>query len=159
MSEPAWLTAARSDIGNREVKPNDSPLIRRMLAGLNAMWLVGQPWCGVACAAWMQRCGIPYPAGYYRAKDWALWGVPTEPRQGAIVVFRRDGGGHVAILDAVTPDGKLVCIGGNQSDQVKRSVFDPARVLAYRWPPGIAIPAVRVLPESLLGEPLSRNEA
>jgi peptidoglycan hydrolase-like protein with peptidoglycan-binding domain len=45
----------------------------------------------------------------------------------------REGGGHVTLFEGY--DGKmLLCRGGNQSDQIKVSSYDPSTVIAYVWP-------------------------
>ena len=87
MTDPAWLAAARADIGQREtLGPNDSPWIRRMLAKLGATWLLGQPWCGGAVAVWMQAAGCAIPKHWYRARAWATWGQDIErPAHGCVV--------------------------------------------------------------------------
>lgn len=156
---PEWLDIASNDIGNPEsLGPNDSHLIRRALAKLNGLWLRGQPWCGSIMAYWMRECGIPYPRDYYRAKAWAGWGTACGQVLGAIVVFERKGGGHVGILTGRDANGFLRVLGGNQGDQVKESWFDPARVLAYRWPPDKSFYDAQHPPLAKVGE-LSRNEA
>ncbi len=140
MIEPAWLTAARRDIGQREtIAPNDSPWLRQILAKLSGSWLRGQPYCGSALAYWMQQAGIPYPAAYYRALAWADWGTRLlRPVVGSVVVFERKGGGHVGLAVGRTPDGLLLVLGANQKDRVGIDPFDPKRVKACRWPtPGI----------------------
>lgn len=155
----AWLDAARGDLGNPEsLGPNDSPFIRKMLGKLNALWLKGQPWCGSAMAYWMQRCQIPFPKDYYRAKAWAQWGTGCGQVLGAVVVFEREGGGHVGILTGRDAKGFLRVLGANQSDSVRESWFDPARVLAYRWPPNVAFFDAKPLPPMTRDGKLSQNE-
>lgn len=157
---PAWVEVARSDLGNPEsLAPNDSPLIRRMLGKLSALWLVGQPWCGSIMAYWMQQCGIAYPKDYYRAKAWLDWGVSTTARVGAVVVFERTGGGHVGLVVGVNRFGHMLVLGGNQGDCVSIRPFDRSRVLGFRWPPGKALPVLVDLPMVAWNGELSRNEA
>jgi uncharacterized protein (TIGR02594 family) len=137
--DPPWLAIARRDIGNPEnLGPNDSPYLRKLLARMNVAWLKGQPWCGISLAGWMQQAGQQYPKAYYRAKAWADWGVPvSEPCLGAVVVFDREGGGHVGLCvgyDKAT--GNLLVLGGNQNDMVRVSAFNLSKrpALAYRMP-------------------------
>lgn len=157
--EPAWLHAARADIGQREtLGPNDSPWIRRMLEKLGAKWLLGQPWCGGACAAWMQAAGVALPRHWYRAKAWADWGQPLEhPAHGCVVVFERQGGGHVGLVVGEDVDHNLLVLGGNQGDAVNVRAFGRARVLAYRWPPGRDLPTFSHL--ALASAPSTTGEA
>ncbi|MBY0469279.1 MAG: TIGR02594 family protein [Burkholderiaceae bacterium] len=139
MNEPAWLALARADIGQKEtLGPNDSPWIRRMLAALGASWLLGQPWCGGAVAEWMRKARIEQlPKYWYRAKAWLDWGIPlAQPIVGCVVVFEREGGGHVGLVAGVDQAGRLMVLGGNQRNQVCVAPFDRARAIGYRWPAG-----------------------
>lgn len=158
MQEPAYLTLARKDIGQREtLGPNDSPFIRAMLKRLGLSWLLGQPWCGNIMADWMQRSGFPVPPKAYRALSWATYGLACPgPRHGAIAVLPRKGGGHVGIVTGVTSNGSHVrLLGGNQDDAVKESWFLATRITAYRLPFGVTnMPAI----VAALGS-LSKSEA
>jgi uncharacterized protein (TIGR02594 family) len=157
---PEWIDIARNDLGNPEsLGPNDSPFIRKMLAKVNGLWLKGQPWCGSVMAFWMQQCGIPYPKDFYRAKAWASWGTACGAVTGAIVVFERTGGGHVGICVGKDDKGNLIVLGGNQGDKVCERAFDPARVMAYRWPPGKGFFDAKPLQVVSVTGPLSTNEA
>lgn len=159
MSLP-WVDVARDDLGNPEsLAPNDSPLIRRALGKLSSLWLVGQPWCGSIMAYWMNQCGIIYPKDYYRAKSWLNWGVSTGPREGAVVVFERTGGGHVGIVLGLNSAGNLMVLGGNQGDCVSIRAFDRSRAIGYRWPPGKPLPLNVDMPLLASNSELSRNEA
>ena len=139
---------ARLDIGQREtLGPNDSPWIRSMLAKLGATWLVGQPWCGGAVAKWVSEAGYKPVDKWWQARAWASWGQALEyPAYGCVVVFSRQGGGHVGLLTGEDAKGNLLILGGNQADAVNVRAFNRSRVLAYRWPPGMAIPRFVQLP-------------
>jgi uncharacterized protein (TIGR02594 family) len=162
MLEPEWLRLARKDIGSREtLGPNDSPLIRRILGLLGAMWLRGQPWCGGAVAHWVRPCGIALPKHWYRARAWLDWGVPiAAPAVGAVVVFERTGGGHVGLVVGKDQAGRLMVLGGNQGDAVSIAPFDQRRVLGYRWPAEqMALLKTGPLPVMTASGPASSNEA
>lgn len=137
-TEPAYLTAARRDIGLREIKgPKHAGRIVKMLQRLGAWWRDDEtPWCGVAMAAWMAEAGYSYPKHYYRALAWSEWGRPTPgPMHGAVAVLKREGGGHVGIVTGVSPDGRHVrLLGGNQNDAVNEAWFAARRIVAYRGP-------------------------
>ena len=65
------------------------------------------------------RAGIK-PSGSLAARSYLSWGEKlAAPRQGCIVVLKRGKGwqGHVTFFDREA-DGRLVCLGGNQSDKV-----------------------------------------
>jgi hypothetical protein len=55
--------------------------------------------------------------------------------------MKRDGGGHITIVVGRDKNGILMCCGGNQSDAVTVTAFDPDRVVSWRWPAGEAAPA------------------
>jgi uncharacterized protein (TIGR02594 family) len=136
-AEPFWLERARQDIGVKEtLGPNDAPWIRSMLAKMGAKWLLGQPWCGGAVGLWFKDCGFEVPKHWYRARAWAAWGQEVHgPAVGVVVVFEREGGGHVGIIVGKDELGRLMVLGGNQGDAVNIRPFPMRRVLAYRWPP------------------------
>jgi hypothetical protein len=51
-----------------------------------------------------------------------------------VVVFNRQGGGHVGFVVGRDARGRLIVRGGNQGDMVSDAPFDTARVAGYRWP-------------------------
>lgn len=145
IADPPWLAAARGDIGQREtLGPNDSPWIRTMLVRLGASWLLGEPWCGGACAKWMMDAGVEPPKNWWRARAWATWGAPIPlPTVGCIVVLERGKAfGHVGLVTGRTDLGDLLVLGGNQGNAVSIAAFPRYRVVAggYRWPSGQPMP-------------------
>jgi uncharacterized protein (TIGR02594 family) len=157
--DPAYLIAARRDIGVREIKgPKHSGRIVQMLTRLRAWWSDDEtPWCGVAVAAWLSEAGYPIPKHYYRALAWADYGVSIPgPAHGAIAVLTRKGGGHVGIVTGVTSNGSHVrLLGGNQNDAINEAWFPSSRITAYRLPLGVELRATEV---TRVGA-LSRSEA
>lgn len=139
MMEPAWLIEARRHIGLRELPgAPTAPVIDGWLKKLGAWWRDDEtPWCGTAVAAWMQSAGQKLPKHWYRAKGWLDWGIACAPCVGAVVVFERQGGGHVGLLVGQRKDGALLVLGGNQGDMVSIAAFQPGRVVGYRWPAGV----------------------
>lgn len=152
MTEPAWLKAARSQIGVREIPgPRHSPGVMGMVARA-AGWL-GIPvrddetaWCGTFVASCIATAGFKPPRGAVgvRASWWGGWGealsvTATRPPLGAIAVFTRQGGGHVGFEVGVHADGDLDILGGNQGNAVNIRRFPRARLTALRWPPGAAM--------------------
>jgi uncharacterized protein (TIGR02594 family) len=142
-ADPPWLAAARRDIGLRELPgAPTAPRIARWLQDLGAWWRDDEtPWCGTAVAAWMRAADRPIPKAWYRARAWAEWGQAiAAPLPGCVVVLARQGGGHVGLVVGRNAAGWLLVLGGNQGNAVNVAAFDPSRVLAYRWPPGVQIP-------------------
>lgn len=139
LAEPAWLAEARHHVGLREIHgAPTAPTIKAWLQKLKAWWADDEtPWCGTFCAAVMQNTGIELPKHWYRAKGWLDWGVPLEqPDVGCVVVFEREGGGHVGFVVGRDLNNNLQVLGGNQGDAVSIATFPRTRVVGYRWPRG-----------------------
>jgi uncharacterized protein (TIGR02594 family) len=65
------------------------------------------------------------------------------PARGAIATKTRQGGGHVFLVVGRTKDGEIIGRGGNQSDMVGDTLFDPDE-LQYNWPPNYPLPEVGI---------------
>ena len=146
--DPQWLAYARKQIGLREIKgPRHAPGIMAMIKRVGARRLGinvaddETAWCGTFVADAMVAAGIEPSKVAVNARGWSKWGidVTTSKPLGCIVVFSRDGGGHVGFLTGFYPDGRLRILGGNQGDAVNEKAFPVARVIAYRWPAGVAV--------------------
>lgn len=158
---PQWLTIAREYLGTSEIPgPKHNAVILAWLARLGAWWRDDDtPWCGTFVAHCLQRAGLTLPKAWYRARAWADYGVPLEPHQlapGALLVFARQGGGHVGFYAGETPTHFLV-LGGNQGNQVCIARIPRERCIALRWPPDRPIFGAPLL----VGDnaPLSPSEA
>lgn len=154
MTEPRWLQHARSLEGTQEAPgPRNEPRImamaKRAAGWLGVTYLDDKtPWCGLFVADCMAVAGFKPPRGFVgvRAKAWASWGIDlgktsTRPALGSVAVFGRDGGGHVGFVTGVYNNGDLAILGGNQGDAVNVRRFPRARLLAIRWPAGVAVAA------------------
>jgi len=162
MSDPRWMQAARAFIGLKEIPgPKHNGTIINWLAKLGAWWRNDEtPWCGVFCAAVMQQVGLPYPVHYYRAKAWAEYGARLQTHliaPGAILIFGRDGGGHVGFYVAEDATHYHV-LGGNQGNAVNTTRIAKARLIASRWPSHEPVLGSPVWVKSN-GVPVSDNEA
>lgn len=160
------MVEAASQQGVREIPgAPTAPAIAKWLAELKAWWRDDEtPWCGVFVAHCMQSVGIKPPKAWYRAKGWLDWGTPmAHPAVGCVVIFERDGGGHVGlVVGRAAETNCLMVLGGNQGDAVRVSAFDPRRAIGFRWPP--AGPGVPFVPPAwrlpvVPGGEISRNEA
>lgn len=155
-AEPAWITTARSLIGQREVPgPANNNWIAKGWARLGAGWFNADsvPWCGYFIAHCLDAAGLTYPGRgeFARALRWATWGTAC-PRAtvGAIGVKTRQGGGHVFFIVGETPDRRFYkALGGNQSNMVSIVDIPKDVVTAIRWPDGAPptdFPALPILP-------------
>lgn len=156
---PPWLVDAERCIGLKEVPgAMTEPHIEKWLVDLKAWWTGDEvPWCGTFVAAMLKPHGIALPQHWYRAKGWLDWGQHLDqPEVGCVVVFERQGGGHVGFVTGRDSKGQLVVLGGNQGNEVNERSFPKERVIGYRWP--IEIPFIAAgLPPAVAD--MSRSEA
>lgn len=125
------VSVARNEIGHGEQFGNNRGVyVRQYLNGQENL-----PWCAGFVSYCAMRSGhkLPY---VLRAKSFLKLGTAVNnPRPGDLVVFGRKGGGHVGIVETVTP-GNITTIEGNLGDypsRVKRVVYkgSPKNLLAY----------------------------
>lgn len=118
------------------------------------------PWCGLFMAIVAKRAGKQPPLQPLWALNWGVFGnaVPDYPKLGDVLIFKRDGGGHVAMYVGEDADHYHV-LGGNQGDAVSISRIAKDRLYKSRRPVYSAEPDnVRVIHLAALGA-ASRNEA
>lgn len=182
---PAMVSEALKEVGTLEAKGslNNKKIIkwveevRYCKASTYNNWVADWynkdsiPWCGLflAVIACRSAKGKPYrlPVNkYLTALAWANWGESVDFYNvkniycGDVAVFTRAGGGHVAIVIGVSSDGKyLLCVGGNQDDQVNIKLFPIERVYAIRRPKYTVRPkGARHINVATSGAPISDNE-
>lgn len=94
------------------------------------------PWCGLFAAFCMVENNISPPSIAVRASEWAKWGQAlSKPCMGAVLVFTREGGGHVGFFVGHDANNYHV-LGGNQSDSVCVTKIAKTRCSAIRFPTG-----------------------
>lgn len=115
------------------------------------------PWCGLYAAIVAHRAGKEPVASPLWARNWARFGAAigvnvgtdTQPKLqfggakaslGDVLVFVRQGGGHVGFYIAEDPTHYHV-LGGNQSDSVTITRIEKKRCIAVRRPPMTTPPA------------------
>lgn len=92
------------------------------------------PWCGLFAAIVAHRAGKVVPAQPLWARNWAKFGMAAPSAAlGDVLVFVRDGGGHVAFYIAEDSNNYHV-LGGNQSDSVTITRIGKDRCVARRRP-------------------------
>lgn len=163
---PKWLDIAQGYLGTREIPgAKHSPVIMGWIKKLGAKVLGiapgddETPWCGTFAAAVMVEAGFTPPKIAIRASEWAKWGVPlVHGTPGAILIFKRPGGGHVGFYVAETSTAFKVR-GGNQGNAVSDTWIAKDRCVAIRWPEGAPMPTAGRVMVAASGAPLSRNEA
>ncbi len=159
VQDPRWLAIARALYGTKEIAgPKHNPWIVAGWKRLGAAWFTDDetPWCGLFVAHCIEAAGLPFPKLFPRAKAWADWGQPCSPTVGAVVVFGRQGGGHVGFLVGESPLNYYV-LGGNQGNAVNVTPIAKHRMIAIRWPAEVGKPHPG-LPK-MTGGTVSGNEA
>lgn len=166
-----WIAWAQLQIGTREiVGAKHSPIIMGWVRELGAKALGMQvnddetPWCGIFAGMVMKKAGLSMPAILVRASQWGRagnWGRELiAPRPGCIMVFTRNGGGHVGFYMGETATHFRI-LGGNQSNSVSLTWIAKDRLAegGMRWPKGVPLPAAYRIPLKANGEKASTNEA
>lgn len=82
-------------------------------------------WCASATATWWKEGGIATPglSGKASCENWKQWAIKNgywsaTPKQGALIVYAKDGGGrahHIGMVVAVSEAGVITSIEGNTS--------------------------------------------
>jgi hypothetical protein len=124
------------------------------------------PWCAdlVETAIKLTLPAEPFPGKVginpYYSLNWLEFGMKTEPCFGAIAIFVRPGGGHIAFLVGVDPIRKRYRIrGGNQSNAVNDTWIDISRCRGLRWPTTYNGPRSSLPVMNSKGAVISKNEA
>lgn len=92
------------------------------------------PWCGLFAAIVIKRAGKIGVESPLWARNWANFGTKADKASlGDILVFVRNGGGHVGFYIGEDATAYHV-LGGNQSDKVCISPILKSRCIAVRRP-------------------------
>lgn len=157
--EPTWLDEARKHLGVREIPGvNHHPLILAMWKAIKRGGIKDDetPWCAAFVGFCLENVGI-VSSRFESAKSYLSWGRPLSgPAIGCVVVFTREGGGHVGFFTGMTGDGRLLVLGGNQGNEVNIRAFPPERITGFRWPLSVPLPDTTMV----IGDaPNTRGEA
>lgn len=140
MADQPWVVAGKKMIGQKEIPgPRENSWIKSLWDKLPSWFPKTErtPWCGGFVNWCMKQAGVQGPKTFYRAKDWASWGVPCVPQPGAVAVKERKGGGHVMMLLGVSEDLRYyIVLEGNANDSVKIGAHPAYQIYSTRWPSG-----------------------
>jgi uncharacterized protein (TIGR02594 family) len=159
---PPWLKIAYSLIGTKEFAgaPSNPTILdwAKKLGGWFASFYKDDsiPWCGLFVAHCIQEAGFKFQNDALSALGWSDYGRDCEASPGAILVFKRDGGGHVGFYVSEDKETYHV-LGGNQSDMVTISKISKDRLVTKRWPNEFPLPKVGAV-QATLTAPITRNE-
>jgi uncharacterized protein (TIGR02594 family) len=137
---PRMLIEARREFGVVETPgAADNPVILGWAKEVGLASAYGDdaiPWCGLFAAVVAKRASWEPVKDPLWARNWAKFGqavAPADAALGDVLVFVRDGGGHVGFY--VGEDtGYFHVLGGNQSDAVTITRIAKSRCIAVRRP-------------------------
>lgn len=160
-----WISEAEKVLGLHEANDNKALSAWLRSDGKTLGNPSKMPWCGdfvdTALARALPKEPRPGALGVncYWALNWGLLGVASPLVYGAVVTFKRPGGGHVGFLVGISPDGAYyLVLGGNQGNRVSRTWIAKSRCQAVRWPSTYANPKTP-LPVIKKTGAASKNEA
>ncbi len=157
--DPLWLIEARRRMGLHEVRDKSVLWAWLKSDGRQLGDPSKLPWCGdfVDTAIARTLPDEPMLANPYWAQNWANFGVRLERAAvGAILVFKRPGGGHVGFCVGEDATHYSV-LGGNQSNAVTIARIEKSRCIAVRWPATAPLPTDFRLAKA--SGAVSKNEA
>jgi uncharacterized protein (TIGR02594 family) len=150
---PKLVSAALQYFGVKEIPGSKSnPVIIDMAKGMVLSDIYTNDdtsWCGLFIAHLLRITGKPLPDikkdkyNYLRAKWYLNWGLNVakgDERLGDVLIFDREGGGHVGLYVGESGSTFFV-LGGNQSNAVTITEISKARLLGTRRYYATAAPA------------------
>ncbi len=160
-----WLKEAIRLLGTTETPGpgNNSVIIgwARAIGGWIASFYKSDStaWCGLFVNHCMAIGGAPVIQDGLGALNWAKYGKPLKYAvPGAILVFKRPGGGHVGFY--VSEDDQTYhVLGGNQGDKVSIARVAKERCVAVRWPGNAILPSDLTRVKKKFDGRISTNEA
>jgi uncharacterized protein (TIGR02594 family) len=158
---PRHLVKALELYGTTEVVgPKHNPIILEWAKELNISYRSDEvPWCGLFVGICIKRANRTPVDSLLSSREWVGYGVKSpEPMLGDILVFSRNGGGHVGFY--VGEDSKrYYVLGGNQGNQVNIVKIAKSRLLQARRPAYISQPLNIRKVQLNISESTSTNEA
>ena len=139
---PYYLKVALLEVGTKEIHGTlNNPRIIEYHKVSGGFSNDEVPWCGSFVNWVMLQSNYDTVKTPARAKSWLNFGIETDyPMPGAIAVKSRTGdksrtgNGHVCFVLGYNQDGKLLCVGGNQNDEVNIKAYDKSVFLEFRVP-------------------------
>lgn len=130
VSDPEQIRRAKAFLGCHEV---EDKVVLKSFLGFNP---ATTPWCAGFVNAVEKRCGRN-GTGKLLARSFLKYGTAVgTPRLGDIVVFKRGNSswqGHVGYYIS-EENGKVLSLGGNQSNKVCYAYYPKSSVIGYRRP-------------------------
>lgn len=172
MSKLPWMEFAEGEVGEKEVPGRGSnPRIieYRKIAGIA---LDGDdsdvPWCKIFVNAAFKTAGLPIQANAMALsiKDDPNFVQLDGPAYGCVVAYWRgsphSGTGHIGFYVGENENGRILTLGGNEGDMVKKAFFPKSShsfgLVGYYWPASVPDPEGGVVMVDDDGEPTGSAE-
>lgn len=146
VERPLWVTEALRWLHTKEAPGDaDNPQILEWAREEGGSIARGYkhdsiPWCALFANMILAKVGLK-GTGTLWALDFVKWGAGLNGAAvGAFAPMKRDGGGHIAIVVGRDQHGNLMCIGGNQGDEVSIRPFPATRPIGFRYPEDVSPP-------------------
>lgn len=139
MDNVPWLTLATKYLGQHEILGRkDNQFILDCFK--HTSYHAGHdevPWCAAFICRMLDETKMK-STNSAAANSFASYGEKCDLKPGAILVFKwASGEHHVTMCHHVVDDHYVACLGGNQSDMVKISVYNRVFIQSIRWPVGV----------------------
>lgn len=137
-----WMKTAKSLLGIKEIPgaANNKAIIgwaKEIGKPVSSIYTADSiAWCGLFTSYVVFKNGMKPVDEPLWALNWAHFGLKLDtPAYGAIMVFKRSGGGHVGFYISEDADSYHI-LGGNQTDMVCVKKVAKAQCVGIRWPLG-----------------------
>jgi len=132
-----WMTFAESQMGQKEMNPGNNPNIINYHSTTGGFQNDETAWCSSFVNWSITQAGFK-GTNSARALSWGGWGQTlSDPAYGSIAVIDYGGGkGHVGFVAGKNSAGRIILLGGNQSDMVKYSAFAATSISKFVYPLG-----------------------
>lgn len=135
-SPPPWLADALAHMGEHEILGKaDNQFILDCFKYTNYKASHDEvPWCAAFVSRMLEESGYKSEHSAW-AQSYEKVGQACELKPGAILVFKwANGDHHVSICHHIVNDDLVACVGGNQSNMVKMSIYSRKSLVSIRWP-------------------------
>ncbi len=173
ISRPLWLEAGVKLLGTREGAGSKDNVIIIDWAHEEGGSIASSythdsiPWCALFANHILTKVNLKgtetlWALDFADPKKWPCVKLPG-PAVGAFAPMLRDGGGHITIVAGKDQNGRIMGLGGNQSDAVTIAPFAVSRLnKGFFWPAGVPLPTqfgLAHLPLITSSGKVSSNEA
>jgi uncharacterized protein (TIGR02594 family) len=142
---PSWISVAEEELGEKEIatRKENNPRILEYHATTSGAKTDESPWCASFVNWVLEQSGFD-GAGSAATHKWKKWGDGlAQPAVGSVAFIdwgkvdpAKHGKGHVGFVVGKTAKGRIVLLGGNQSNQVRYTAFKESLIQTYRVPKG-----------------------